>query len=127
MPTTRAAPIGDGLALGLSGLCLAHCLALPLLASLLPLFGAWAEADWVHWLFVGLAAPVSVWALWSSARTAPWLVGIAVAGLTIMALAAAEIPNHALETPMTVVGSLVLAVAHAWNWRLRSQCPRTTD
>ena len=53
MSTRRAATFGDTVAIGLSGLCLAHCLALPIFASLLPIAGAWAEAAWVHWLFVG--------------------------------------------------------------------------
>ena len=30
MPAARSAVLGDGVAIGLSGLCLAHCLALPL-------------------------------------------------------------------------------------------------
>ena len=60
MSTRRAATFGDTVAIGLSGLCLAHCLALPIFASLLPIAGAWAEAAWVHWLFVGIAAPVSL-------------------------------------------------------------------
>ncbi len=34
----------DSSAIALSGLCLLHCLALPLLAATLPLLGAWSRA-----------------------------------------------------------------------------------
>ncbi|WP_159088803.1 MerC family mercury resistance protein, partial [Xanthomonas fragariae] len=37
----------DSSSIALSGLCLLHCLALPLLAAALPLFGAWSQAEWV--------------------------------------------------------------------------------
>jgi len=124
MPALRSGPVADSLALGLSGLCLAHCLALPVLASLLPLFGAWSEAEWVHWLFAGLAAPLSIWALRGSFRNTPFLMVAAATGLMLMFAAAAEYPSHELETPLTVMGSLLVAGVHIWNWRYRVRCKR---
>ena len=61
---------GDAVAISLSGLCLIHCLALPVLTGFLPLMGAWAEAEWVHLGFVGLAVPVSIWTLSRPPRAA---------------------------------------------------------
>ncbi|WP_413894670.1 MerC family mercury resistance protein [Pantoea ananatis] len=55
----------------MSGLCLLHCLALPLLAAALPLFGVWAEAEWVHVVFVAIAAPLAGLALWRGHRRDP--------------------------------------------------------
>lgn len=112
----------DAVGISLSGLCMAHCLALPLLASLFPIAGVWAESAWVHWTFVFLAAPVAAYVL-----TRPDGVGrrrwstIAVGGLGVILLccAAAEFPSHEAETPMTLAGGLILAGAHLFNWRRR--------
>ena len=100
--TARAQTWGDFAAIGLSFLCMIHCLALPVAASLLPLFGAFAEAPWVHWAFAATAAPIAAWTL-----TRPDAHG------------RREWPSHELETPVTVSGGLMLAVAHLLNWRCR--------
>jgi hypothetical protein len=114
--------VGDAFAIGLSGLCLAHCLALPLLAGLLPLAGAWAGAEWVHWLFAAVAAPVSLWTLVRPTDRAAGVVVLALAGLTLLFAGAAGFPSHELETPLTVTGGLLLAAAHLINWRRRATC-----
>lgn len=109
-------------ALGLSGLCLVHCLALPVLALALPLLGAWVSAEWVHIVFVSLAAPIALAALvdWSTFRPSSWrLVGLAASGLSLMLAGALEIPAAAWERPLTVAGGLLVACAHIANWRRR--------
>ena len=120
---TSVAHLLDGSAIGLSGLCLAHCLVLPLLASLLPVLGAWARAEWVHLAFVAIAAPAAVLALLRPVRGAsapPGLLALGLGGVGLLAVGAAG--SEALETPVTVAGSLVLASAHVWNWRRRGAC-----
>lgn len=107
--------LGDMVAIGLSGLCMIHCLALPLAASLLPLAGAWAEAPWVHWAFALTAAPISLWTLTRHPAPAPLLLG--AGGLVLLFLGAAELPSHETETLTTVSGGLLLALAHLINWR----------
>jgi hypothetical protein len=108
----------DGLAISLSGLCLLHCLALPILAVSLPLAGVLAEAEWVHWLFVALAAPVSLMALWSAERRRSWtLIALAAGGLSLLIAGAAGWPDHDWETGLTVSGGLLLAGVHLMNWR----------
>jgi hypothetical protein len=108
----------DGVAISLSGLCLAHCLALPVLAVTLPFLGALAQAEWVHWLFVALAAPASLVALLSSSgRPSVGLMSGAVLGLALLIAGAAGWPDHESETLLTVAGGLVLAGVHALNWR----------
>jgi len=117
----RSSNLLDAGAIALSSLCLLHCLALPLLAAALPLLGAWAEAEWVHALFVAIAAPVTVFALWRAHRQhrLPALaMASAAAGLGLLLGGALGWPSHASETPMTVAGSLLLAATHVWNaWR----------
>ncbi|MBO9827041.1 MerC domain-containing protein [Xanthomonas sp. A2111] len=110
----------DASAMLLSGLCLLHCLALPLLAAALPLFGVWAEAEWVHVVFVAIAAPLAGLALWRGHRrdALPWpLWALAALGLLGLLAGAFGIPDEASETAMTVSGSVALASAHLWNWR----------
>lgn len=107
----------DASAISLSGLCLAHCLALPLVAAFSPLVATWAEAEWVHGVAIGLAAPLSILALWPR-REAP-TIALALAGLVLLAMGALHWPSHDLETSITVGGSLLLAGAHLLNWRRR--------
>lgn len=117
MAKTLSARTGDLVAIGLSGLCMAHCLALPLAAALLPVAGAWAEAEWVHWAFALTALPISAWSLTRRPRLAP--IALGTLGLGLLFAGAAEFPSHDTETMVTVTGSLLLAVAHGLNWVLK--------
>lgn len=108
----------DGTAVGLSGLCMVHCLALPVAAGFLPLAGAWAEAEWVHLAFLAAAVPTSILALWKSGGWAdPVTAGLAAVGLSGLAMGAVAFPSHDWETALTVAGGLLLAAAHVRNWR----------
>lgn len=115
-----SAALLDAGAVALSSLCLLHCLALPLLAAALPLFGTWAEAEWVHLLFVAIALPLTGYALWRAERRHPLPVlawATAGVGLGLLLAGALALPSHDWETPMTVTGSLLLAATHIWNAR----------
>ena len=105
----------DPLGMALSGLCLFHCLALPLLSLVLPALGAWAQAEWVHAVVVALAAPVAAVAL----QRRPGLVVLGLAGVGAMLLAALGWPSHAAELPLNAAGGLLLVTAHGLNWRRR--------
>jgi 4-hydroxybenzoate polyprenyltransferase len=109
----------DATALALSTICIFHCLGLPLLAAALPLLAGWAEAEWVHWLLVSLAAPAALIAIAPSfaQRPVPWHVPI-LATLGLGALGGALlVSNETAETVLSVIGALVLATAHILNWR----------
>ncbi|MHA6720111.1 MerC domain-containing protein [Sphingomonas sp. RS6] len=113
-------------AVGMSTLCLVHCLALPVLLALLPGVSAWLHlpADLHRWLLM-FAIPSSSFALLSGCRVhrsaGPLLTGIA--GLSLMALAALLLEGTAREVPVSVAGSLLLVAAHVSNWRARHrQC-----
>jgi hypothetical protein len=121
--TARIQTWGDAAAIGLSALCMIHCLALPLLAAALPFLGLFTEAPWVHWVFAATAAPIAVWSLsrpMSDGRRNWNLLGLGGIGVLLLFLAAAELPSHELETPLTILGGLLLATAHGLNWRKRS-------
>jgi hypothetical protein len=110
----------DSLAISLSGLCLVHCLVLPMLALSLPFLGVFADAEWIHWLFVALAAPVSMLALAGGSSRRSWgLLTTALIGLGLLVAGAAGWPDHDWETGLTVAGGVVLASVHLINWRRR--------
>jgi hypothetical protein len=104
--------------MGLSALCLAHCLALPLIASALPAAGAWAHAPWVHIVLIAFAAPLALLALGRRVhgRLPPAaLLALGLAGVGLLAWGAFG-PSRT-EVAVTVAGASTLVVAHLWNWR----------
>ena len=107
----------DASAVGLSGLCLAHCLALPVAAEFLPVLGTWAEAEWVHLAFLAAAVPISTVALVRSGGwKAPVVLGLALIGIGLL-MSGALFANEGAELAMTVAGGLALATAHTLNRR----------
>ncbi|MGP1352138.1 MAG: MerC domain-containing protein [Parasphingopyxis sp.] len=112
----------DSTAIGLSGLCLAHCLLLPMGAAFLPLFASLADIEWVHRAFVLLALPISGVAIFSALGTAggPLFAMIAGLGLALLLSAAFVHALHDIETPITVAGAVMLASAHGWRWFRRA-------
>ncbi len=117
----------DAAAVTLSAACAIHCLILPLAASALPLLGSLADADWVHWVFVALAAPITVLALRARGTPRP-IQALAAIGLAGLAFGALQLPSDAWATPLTVGGGVLLAIAHLLNAarRLGKRIPRPT-
>lgn len=120
-------PALDGAAALMSSLCLVHCLLLPLALALSPMLAVGLADEllhgpvWVHWLLIGLAAPVSVYALWRGAaqhgsRT-PWL--LAALGFVLMAAGALAHGFGPIEPILTVAGGIIVAFAHWRNWKAR--------
>lgn len=92
----------DVSAVGLSALCLIHCLALPALSLLLPVLGLWAQAEWIHVAFIVAATPVAILALVDLRMRKPhsWtILGIAGSGLALMLAGAMEFPSAVYERP----------------------------
>lgn len=109
----------DRVALLLSGLCLIHCLALPVALLLGPFLGTWLldTETTVHWILLALALPVSAYALTRGFRrhgrvSVLWLGG---AGLILMLVGASQILGEQSETLFTVIGVLLLLFAHIRN------------
>jgi len=115
----KAATI-DGLAISLSGLCLVHCLLLPVLSAGLPILGVWAELEWLHKAFVVAALPFSLLAL-ASARANGVIGGLIAGGFILLAAGAFAEPLHDFETVLTVLGGGTLALGHALGWRRAHQ------
>ena len=115
----------DAAAISVSSLCLVHCLALPVLAGVLPIAGAWAEAEWVHKAFVLLALPISGYAVFSinvQSRDALF-VFLVTSGLTLLAASAFVEALHDVEKPLTATGALLVVAGHLWRWRRHQEKP----
>lgn len=109
----------DRSAIGVSILCMVHCLALPVLVILFPLgiFAVLAENHW-HWLFLALAAPISLLALLRTSphvRDSKFAIGV-VLGIALLAVGvwAAE---HIWQVIFSVLGATSLFAAHVHNLR----------
>jgi hypothetical protein len=113
------------LGMALSGLCLAHCLLLPILLAATPLAlltwlpnglaGGLADSEWFH---AALIAPVVLVSGPALMRGGGFRMGVLI--LSVAALVAALfVASEALEIGLTVAGALSLLAAH---WlTLRSQ------
>ncbi|MBJ89033.1 MAG: hypothetical protein CMO98_04150 [Woeseia sp.] len=109
-------------AVALSGLCLLHCLFLPLTIAGLPFFSRFSD-NHLHVEMLVVVIPISVIALWAGFRihqnisiVISGLVGLLLLtiGGTIMHAAHGEIADRVL----TVMGSVILALTHYRNYRL---------
>ncbi len=115
-PPTAKDPRVDYMAIGLSSLCLLHCLAIPLLAIALPVFAVVAEAEWLHKIFVALAFPVSGLALLQIRRhhIDGVFIVLALVGLALLFASAFLERFHPQEQTFTIIGALSLSAAHLW-------------
>ncbi len=108
-------------AIGLSALCLLHCLAFPLLILALPVAGGILPHQWwVHPAIFVLAVPMATVALVRGFRhhrdRRPVVIGGIGLALLGVGLLAAE--GSAMEILFTVAGGLIVATAHLLNRRL---------
>lgn len=118
------APLFDSLAVTLSGLCLLHCLAGPLMLAALPVagLGLLAQEGFHLWMLLAVV-PSSLLALSLGCRAhRHWrLAAWAVAGLGLMVLAAGggvlELIGEPAERVLTSTGGTLLAVTHVRNYR----------
>lgn len=112
----------DFIAVGLSALCVIHCVALPLLVAIMPVIAQAAENELAHKLIVVAAVPVSLRVIW---KTLPLernklFVGVVLAGLTLLILAAFVEAMETYEQLVTIAGASLLSTAHIWHIVRRS-------
>ena len=122
--TEKNRPIADVSAVGLSSLCLVHCLMLPVVVSVYPATIALTLSDEVfHVFMVLMAIPISVLALFFGCRShrsySVGLTGALGIGLLFMsAFLPHELAGETGERLLTVSGALSLSVSHILNFRL---------
>ena len=114
----------DRTAIGLSVLCLLHCLALPLALIAGSSFTAlWFADERFHQLLVFLVLPTSIVALMLGCKKHKTWTVLAWGLCGVGVLAAAALFGHDLvgepgEKILTVIGSILVVVGHVFNFRL---------
>jgi len=114
----------NNVAIGLSALCLLHCLASPLLLVLLPgLSALQLENEAFHtWLLVGVI-PTSVFSLFMGCRQHHRyrVVSLGICGLLFLILAVLVGDGEngkILEKILTLIGASIVGLSHYLNFRL---------
>lgn len=121
-------PVADRVGILASAICIVHCLLLPLLVPLLPLLAGVAETESVHEGLLVLLTFCAVLAFVPGFRAhRAWSV-LAFGGLGVVLLAAGVLAHDwpllaGFDTPLTVIGGLVLVATHGVNLRLCRACP----
>ena len=121
---TPLVPTADKAAVGLSALCVLHCLALPVALTLLPPVAALGlQEEWVHKLLLVSVIPISLYALTLGCRQhrSFWVASAGLLGVLFLVAAATvghRFFGEAGETSFTLVGAILVAVSHVLNFRL---------
>ena len=112
IPTGRL----DRIAMGLSGLCLVHCLATAVLLALVSAAGGFLGAPIVHEVGLTLAMLLGAIALGKGVLEHGFMMPSAIGGLGLGVMAGAlTLPHDGREAAFTVIGVLVLALGHRLN------------
>lgn len=116
----------DAAGISVSSLCLIHCLALPVLAGVLPIASSWAAAEWAHKALVLLAIPISGYAVFTRGVQFhdSLFVFLVTFGLALLAASAFIDALHDFEKPVTSAGAFIVAAGHIWRWRRHKEASR---
>ena len=114
---------GDKAAIGLSFACALHCLVVPFFLAIFPFSALSGLGDErIHLSLLALIIPISVFSLTLGCRVHRNLavVSVGVTGICILifsALLAHDIGGESLETAGTLLGSGIVALSHALNFK----------
>jgi hypothetical protein len=112
IPTWRL----DRLAIGLSGLCMVHCLATSVALALLASAGGMLGAPWIHEFGLVLAMVMGALALGRGILEHGYMMPSAIGSLGLGVMAGAlTLPHDGGEALFTVVGVGMLALGHRLN------------
>ena len=107
----------DRMAIGLSGLCVVHCLATTVLLALVSATGSLLGADWIHEVGLALAMVMGAISLGRGILEHGYSMPSAVGGLGLGVMAGAlTLPHDGTEALYTVVGVAILALGHRLNF-----------
>jgi uncharacterized membrane protein YdfJ with MMPL/SSD domain len=108
----------DRLAIGLSGLCLVHCLATSVFIAVVASAGSLFLAPAFHEIGLSLAIAVGMIALGRGIWEHGFMMPSAVGGLGLGVMAGAlSLPHGPTEIVYTMVGVAILALGHDLNRR----------
>ncbi|GAA4008342.1 MerC domain-containing protein [Sphingomonas humi] len=108
----------DRLAIGLSGLCLVHCIATTVLIAAMSAFGGLLGSHWIHEVGLTLAMALGAFALGRGVMEHGFVMPSAVGGLGLGVMGGAmTLPHDGTEAVATMLGVLILALGHDLNRR----------
>jgi hypothetical protein len=106
----------DRLAIGLSGLCLVHCLATAVLLGMLSAAGGLLGSPMIHEAGLSFAMLLGAMALGKGIIDHGFMMPSAVGGLGLGVMAGAlSLPHDGTEATYTVIGVGILALGHQLN------------
>lgn len=119
MTTTHASThIWDRLAIGLSGLCLVHCIATTVLLAAMSAAGGLLGSHVVHEVGLFFAMGLGAYALGRGILEHGFMLPSAVGGLGLGVMAGSLQLSHGIEeSAATMAGVLILALGHDLNRR----------
>jgi hypothetical protein len=107
----------DRLAIGLSGLCLVHCLATAVLLAAVSSIGGLLGAPVIHEVGLVLAMLLGAVALGRGVLEHGFILPVAVGSLGLGVMAGAlELPHDGTEALYTMIGVALLALGHRLNF-----------
>ena len=113
IPTDRL----DRMAIGLSGLCVVHCLATTVVLALVASAGGVFGAPIIHEVALSLAMLLGMVSLGKGIVDHGYTMPSAVGGLGLGVMAGAlTMPHDGSEALFTVIGVLTLALGHRLNY-----------
>jgi hypothetical protein len=128
-PNNRGRKYMDTAAVVLSGVCMLHCLALPIALTILPIVNVTLlDESTFHVIMMAVILPVSVLALSIGCRQHKDKLTLILGSIGLVILTITAIFGHDLlgltgERIVTSIGGLILAAAHIQNYR----CCRNDD
>ena len=106
----------DRFAIGLSGLCLVHCLGTTVWLAMLASAGGMLGAHWIHEVGLTLAMVMGAIALGRGILEHGYTMPSAVGGLGLGVMwGALTLPHDGTEALYTMVGVAILALGHRLN------------
>ena len=117
-PSTQINRI-DRIAIGLSGLCLVHCLATIVLVSLLASLGGLLLNPLIHEVGLAVAILLGSYAFLRGFRIHGRILPVVIGGMGLCAMGYALSFRHGMagEVAFTIIGVILLAAGHELNRR----------
>lgn len=118
----------DKAAIGVSLLCVVHCLSIPFILALGPALNLWFwGSEGFHLALLTVVLPLSLVAFWMGYRThhnarmwAPGLIGLGI--VTVTAILEHFVIGPGTAAVMTSGGGVFLIVAHVMNLKDQKAC-----
>jgi hypothetical protein len=108
----------DRMAIGLSGLCLVHCIASAVFVALLASAGGFLLNPMIHEVGLTIAIGLGMIALGRGILTHGYMLPAAVGGLGLGVMAGSlSLPEGGAGTVYTILGVMILAMGHDLNRR----------